>query len=332
MSQASICFLIADHEAIVSVHHERPYWMVDCVICGKYFVRHRQSPLRDALQYRGEVDAYDRNILSFYLRERWKTILENGNQINFDEFSIAGDHLQSILTNRKKMDPYEKSRLLLNKLKADSSSFGEEVELEPWENFGGVVFVGSKAELTSLASDLADKKLLEKVDQDKIRLTLKGWSESKTTISANSDKGVPDLQESHLNFDVFLCYNSRQKLEIQRIEQVLKEQGLRVWIDTNLRPGSPILPALEEAMAMSETVAVFVGEDGIGPWQREEIQAALHDSVKEGKIVIPVLLGESLKRPELPSFLRSRKWVDFHNRFDDAMKELTFGITGRLSE
>jgi hypothetical protein len=40
----------------------------------------------------------------------------------------------------------------------------------------------------------------------------------------------------------------------------------------HLVPGAAWQPALEQALAQSETVAVFVGPSGSGPWHDEEMQ------------------------------------------------------------
>ena len=42
-------------------------------------------------------------------------------------------------------------------------------------------------------------------------------------------------------------------------------------------------------------MAVLVGNDGIGPWENEEMRAALHLAVQDGRSVIAVLLPGSVE-------------------------------------
>ncbi|MEM1392810.1 MAG: toll/interleukin-1 receptor domain-containing protein [Cyanobacteria bacterium P01_H01_bin.150] len=46
--------------------------------------------------------------------------------------------------------------------------------------------------------------------------------------------------QSDIQFDVFLCHNSNDKMEIKRIGEQLKQQGLKPWLDEwEFRPGLP---------------------------------------------------------------------------------------------
>jgi hypothetical protein len=100
-----------------------------------------------------------------------------------------------------------------------------------------------------------------------------------------------------------------------------------------LIPGDPWQEGIEQALASSETVAVFVGPSGIGPWQNEEMRVALYESAVRGKRVIPVLLPGADPQRVSP-FLTRRTWVDFRAGPEDAdaLQRLIAGIQGRPSE
>jgi hypothetical protein len=66
----------------------------------------------------------------------------------------------------------------------------------------------------------------------------------------------------------------------------------------------------------------------MGPWQRRELDSILQDFVLRGCPVIPVLLGDASREPQLPVFLRTNRWVDFRSGQDKALDELIWGITG----
>ena len=134
------------------------------------------------------------------------------------------------------------------------------------------------------------------------------------------------------SFDVFLCYHGIDKHAVKRVGEQLKEHGLLPWLDEwELRPGLPWLPRLEEQIEHIKSAAVFVGKEGIGPWQRQELDALLHEFVDRECPVIPVLLEDVPDEPYLPLFLRGIIWVDFRKIDPDPLEQLIWGITGKRS-
>lgn len=131
-------------------------------------------------------------------------------------------------------------------------------------------------------------------------------------------------------FDVFLCHNSEDKAAVKNISKELKNMGLLPWLDEEqLRPGIPWQEVLEEQIGKIKTVAIFVGPNGFGPWQNSEMRAFLQEFVRRNIPVIPVILPQATKVPELPIFLRQFTWVDFRKKYEDALKKLKWGITGK---
>lgn len=132
-------------------------------------------------------------------------------------------------------------------------------------------------------------------------------------------------------FDVFICHNSVDKSEIRRICEVLRKRGVRPWLDEEqLRPGFPWQQSLEDQIDKIQAAAVFVGSDGIGPWQSQEIRAFLQQFVSRDCPVIPCILPKYAKTiPKLPVFLSGMEWVDFNNTRTNPIGRLMWGITGR---
>jgi len=89
---------------------------------------------------------------------------------------------------------------------------------------------------------------------------------------------------------------------------------------------------LEEGIRDSRSVAVLVGASGLGPWEDEEVRAALTLAVKKKRPVIPVLLPDAPAAPDLPMLLQERTWVDMRSEVDpgnlSAVNMLIWGITG----
>ena len=130
--------------------------------------------------------------------------------------------------------------------------------------------------------------------------------------------------------DVFLSHNSKDKPAVRELAQALRERGLIVWLDEDeLRPGLNWQTLIEGGISLSRSIAVLIGRDGLGPWENEEMQAALVHAVKDGRPIIPVLLPDAPAQPKLPAFLGLRTWVDLRPGLTEAgLDRLVWGITG----
>ena len=132
------------------------------------------------------------------------------------------------------------------------------------------------------------------------------------------------------DFDVFLCHNGKDKPEVKEIGEQLKELGILPWLDEwELRPGLPWQQLLKQQIGKIKAAAVFVGENGIGPWEQMELGAFLRQFVKRGCPVIPTMLVDAPEEPQLPTFLDGMTWVDFRQQEPDPMARLIWGITGK---
>ena len=173
----------------------------------------------------------------------------------------------------------------------------------------------------------------------------KGWLEELEHKAVNDTKSLTSLlidaaiwEPRRLigDFDVFLCHNGEDKPDVKIIAEQLLEQGYLPWLDVwELRPGLPWQPLLEEQIERVKTAAVFVGSNGIGPWQKEELNSLLSEFHRRGCIIIPVILPkapvglEPKKRVDIPPFLRNRTWVNFQIFDPNPLEQLIWGITGK---
>jgi len=133
-------------------------------------------------------------------------------------------------------------------------------------------------------------------------------------------------------FDVFLSHNSRNTPLVDELKRLLVAQGISVWLDRDeSRPGLHWQVTLENGIRASKSVAVLIGSDGLGPWEKEEMHGALLLAVTDKRPVIPVLLPDAPENvPELPMFLTTRTWVDLRPAMtQEKIGHLIWGITGR---
>ncbi len=117
------------------------------------------------------------------------------------------------------------------------------------------------------------------------------------------------------SYDVFLCHNSADKQEVMLIAIMLKALKLDPWLDDwELQPGKKWQPALEDQILMkSKSVAVFIGKNGLGQWQKWEKDLLL--KYRSHIPIIPVLLTDA--SPDIQNSaidmaeIFNWTWVDF---------------------
>ena len=70
-------------------------------------------------------------------------------------------------------------------------------------------------------------------------------------------------------YDAFLSYNSQDRPAVEELAERLKGEGLALYLEEwELAPGREFQPALAEALRDSKTCVVFLGPNGLGPWQK----------------------------------------------------------------
>ena len=113
-------------------------------------------------------------------------------------------------------------------------------------------------------------------------------------------------------YDVFLCHNSEDKPVVREIAQKLSAEKIKPWLDeADIRSGIFWDTAIGQQLETVKSAAVFVGQHGVGPWQRREIIALLDQFDRRGCPVIPVILSSAPTDTVLPWSLVSLHCVDF---------------------
>jgi WD40 repeat protein len=134
------------------------------------------------------------------------------------------------------------------------------------------------------------------------------------------------------DYDVFLCYNSKDRERVRAVGEQLKELGILPWLDVwEIRPGTRWQQELQKQIKSIKSAAVFIGPKGPGPWQETEIESLLTQLVKRKCPIIPVVLEGREGQPRLPPFLGTLHIVDMRQPDPDPFKQLIWGITGDKS-
>src|SRR5215510_12127363 len=93
-------------------------------------------------------------------------------------------------------------------------------------------------------------------------------------------------------YDSFISYNNADRVAVEIHARRLRELGLSLFLDLwEIVPGDPFQETIETALNNSATCIVFLGANGLGPWQNEEVRIAIENRVdKRSGRVIPVIL------------------------------------------
>jgi hypothetical protein len=75
-------------------------------------------------------------------------------------------------------------------------------------------------------------------------------------------------------YDAFLSYNSQDPLSVHKVAERLKAEGLELYLEVwELAPGQEFPAALAEALHKSKSCVVLLRPNGLGPWQKQEVQS-----------------------------------------------------------
>jgi WD40 repeat protein len=121
--------------------------------------------------------------------------------------------------------------------------------------------------------------------------------------------------EAPTRHDVVLTHARVDAAAAARVADKLRVAGLAPWVS-----GSPGTQGLDGALSTSSAVLVFVGPEGAGDWDRENLRAVRERSEGDGPRLIPVLLPglpEPFDPRSLPPFLATEAWVDLRRGIDD---------------
>ena len=137
----------------------------------------------------------------------------------------------------------------------------------------------------------------------------------------------PPSQAKHRDEpSVFMCHSTKDKVFVRKLREELKKRNIKVWLDEEqILVGHDFVDKMEEGIAAADFTIVVLSPRFIedGPWAKEEYKTALAKQVsKKLTILLPVLY----ERCELPNVLRTKKYADFRESFENGIETLTDSI------
>lgn len=135
---------------------------------------------------------------------------------------------------------------------------------------------------------------------------------------------------------VFLCHNSKDKAEVEKVRNCLKDMyEIKTFMDKyDFETFKPWEHQLEGEIFSVGAAAVFVSKSGLGPWQAKEInkfaeRVAEQPDFRMGLVILPGCPNElSIDLTKKIKRLGEMHWVDFRQADPDPMAQLVSGIKG----
>lgn len=134
------------------------------------------------------------------------------------------------------------------------------------------------------------------------------------------------------SYDVFLSHNSRDKPVVREVDKLLRREGIRTWLDEkDILPGDVWEDELEVILGSIPVAVIFIGEHGMGRWERPETRVLLDEQAKRGVRLIPVLLPGAKEVSE-HRFLGQFSWTDLRDGIaEEKLQRLVAGIRKGLA-
>lgn len=130
---------------------------------------------------------------------------------------------------------------------------------------------------------------------------------------------------------IFISHSSTDKPFARWIATDLKAAGHTPWLDEwDIEVGESIPKRVSEGIAGADFVIVVLSENAVNSkWVENEWHAKYWDEIESGKIhVLPALYKDC----ELPALLKTKKYADFRNSYNDGLYDILSAINSLKDE
>ncbi|MBD0303662.1 MAG: TIR domain-containing protein, partial [Tolypothrix sp. T3-bin4] len=136
---------------------------------------------------------------------------------------------------------------------------------------------------------------------------------------------------SKFAFDVFLSYSTKDKVVVHGLAERLKNDGVRVWLDTwVIEPGDSIPLKIQEGVEQSRTLLMCMSPNYFkSEWGKlEHLSLLFRDPTNTQRRFIPILIADC----ELPNIIAQFLYIDWRNTSDEDYDKLLATCRGREVE
>jgi hypothetical protein len=126
---------------------------------------------------------------------------------------------------------------------------------------------------------------------------------------------------SKFRYDVFISYNSKDKLKVRWLAKRLRDAQVRVWFDEwVLKPGEDVYSSIEKGLEESQHLILCISQNALGSgWVAlEQSTLMFRKPSQSGRQFIPLLFDNCLR---VPNYLR-KGFIDFREDEDTACAQL----------
>ena len=138
---------------------------------------------------------------------------------------------------------------------------------------------------------------------------------------------------------VFLCHNSKDKVEVdeirKRLQQRLQQDQIKLWLDKyDLEPLKHWEEQIEKLISHAFCAPIFVGSSGLGPYQKKEVEKLIgigrnNPNFRLGLVILPSCLDDPREDPGISEDIKKLQWINFHQERPDPIEQLIWVITGQ---
>jgi hypothetical protein len=128
---------------------------------------------------------------------------------------------------------------------------------------------------------------------------------------------------------LFISYAHQDEAVAKRLHTDLRKKDVPCWFAPHdLRPGTPILRGLEEAILLQDKFLLILSKHAVqSAWIEREVDTALYQEIKRGQdVLFPIRLDNTVLESKAgwATRLQHRHIGDFTNWHDDAIYQQGF--------
>ncbi|NTV99593.1 MAG: toll/interleukin-1 receptor domain-containing protein, partial [Chlorobiaceae bacterium] len=120
---------------------------------------------------------------------------------------------------------------------------------------------------------------------------------------------------------VFISHSSEDKPQVELLAHALRECGFEPWLDKwEIGPGDDIVASINAGLdAANAGIIVFSSHTGSSRWVDAEVNTLTYMRIMDGKLLIPVVVGDAAWVPPLLRPL-ARRGIDEIDAIIDALR------------